>query len=199
MFSGSQHLCPLRSRFESTLVVLLSICPPPIGLTTVASGQPSPSAKNPLIFLRRYRSHPLWLLRPSILFFTSGRSNLLAAPKQQVNPIIDDCLPLAMSELLMSNNQVRGNEAVSVLSCLIKHGAGPTPRQVSLVGSKAGFEAARKCFLDAVCSAVNPLLVGMRLSLLLADAAERGNEGQRQVRLLGGVSLLLQLCFFLGH
>ncbi|CAM9776300.1 unnamed protein product [Ectocarpus fasciculatus] len=110
-------------------------------------------------------------------------SNLLTAPKQQVNPVIDDCLPLAMSEVLVSNNPVRENEAVSVLSCLIKHGAGPTPRQVSLVGSKVGFEAARKCFLDAVCSAVNPLLVGMRLSLLLADAGEMGNEGQRQVAL----------------
>ncbi|CAM9210968.1 unnamed protein product [Ectocarpus sp. 12 AP-2014] len=102
---------------------------------------------------------------------------------EQVNPIIDDCLPLAMSEVWMSNDQVRVSEAVSVLSCLIKHGAGPTPRQVSLVGSKAGFEAARKCFLDAVCSAVNPLLVGMRLSLVLADAAGMGNEGQRQVAL----------------
>ncbi|CAB1113028.1 unnamed protein product [Ectocarpus sp. CCAP 1310/34] len=103
--------------------------------------------------------------------------------ERAVNPIIDDCLPLAMSEVLMSNSQVPGNEAVSVFSCLIKHGAAPTPRQVSLVGRKAGFEAARKCFLDAVCSAVNPLLVGMRLSLLLADAAGMGNEGQRQVAL----------------
>ncbi|CAN0155492.1 unnamed protein product, partial [Hapterophycus canaliculatus] len=48
-------------------------------------------------------------------------------------------------------------------------------------GIKAGFKAARKCFLDAVCSAINPLLVGMRLSLLLADAAGMGNEGQRRV------------------
>lgn len=86
-----------------------------------------------------------------------------------------------MSEVLGSNVLDREERAVEVLSCLIKHGAGPTPRQLSLVGSKAGFEAARKCFLDAVCFAVNPLLVGMRLSLLLADAGELGNEGQRQV------------------
>lgn len=132
---------------------------------------------------------------PAFFYSTSGRSNLLTASKQQVNPVIDDCLPLAMSEVLVSNNPVREKEAVSVLSCLIKHGAGPTPRQVSLVGSKVGFEEARKCFLDAVCSAVNPLLVGMRLSLLLADAGEMGNEGQRQVRLLGGLFLLLVFVF----
>ncbi|CAN0069824.1 unnamed protein product [Scytosiphon promiscuus] len=105
----------------------------------------------------------------------------LAVPPEEVNPIIDDCLPLAMSELLGSVDITREERAVEVLSCLIRHGAGPTPRQISLVGSKAGFKAARKCFLDAVCSAINPLLVGMRLSLLLADAAGMGNEGQRRV------------------
>lgn len=99
-----------------------------------------------------------------------------------MNPIIDDSLPLAMSELLGSVDLAREERAVEVLSCLITHGAGPTPRQLSLVGAKAGFKAARKCFLDAVCSAINPLLVGMRLSLLLADAAGMGNEGQRRVR-----------------
>lgn len=100
---------------------------------------------------------------------------------KQVNPAIDNCLPLAMSEVLGSRVLEREERAIEVISCLIKHGAGPTPRQLSLIGSKAGFKAARKCLLDAVCSAVNPLLVGMRLSLLLADAGGMGNEGQRQV------------------
>lgn len=100
---------------------------------------------------------------------------------RQVNPAIDSCLPLVMSEVLGANVLDREERGVAVLSCLIKHGAGPTPRQLSLVGNKAGFVATRKCLLDAVCSAVNPLLVGMRLSLLLADAAGMGNEGQRQV------------------
>ena len=86
-----------------------------------------------------------------------------------------------MSEVLGSKDPARERKALEVLSCLIKHGAQPSPRQASLVGSKAGFEAARKCFLDAVCGAVNPLLVGMRLSLLMADAGGMGNEGQRQV------------------
>lgn len=99
----------------------------------------------------------------------------------QVNPTIDNCLHLAMSEVLGSYDLAREKRAVEVLSCLIKYGAGPTPRQLSLIGSKAGFVAARKCLLDAVCSAVNPLLVGMRLSLLLEDAGGMGNEGQRQV------------------
>lgn len=99
----------------------------------------------------------------------------------QVDPIINECLPLAMSEVLGSNDPSHEERALEVLSCLIKHGAQLSPRQVSLVGSKAGFEAASKCFLDAVCAAVNPLLVGMRLSLLLADAGGMGNEGQRQV------------------
>lgn len=102
-------------------------------------------------------------------------------PRLQVNPTLDDCLPLAMSEVLVSKDTAQEESAVEVLSCLIRHGAGPTPRQISLIGSKAGFVSARKCFLDAICTAVNPLLVGMRLSLLLEDAGGIGNEGQRQV------------------
>lgn len=81
----------------------------------------------------------------------------------------------------MSRDTDQEESYVEVLACLIRHGAGPTPRQISLISSKAGFVLARKCLLDAICTAVNPLLVGMRLSLLLEDAAGKGNEGQRQV------------------
>lgn len=36
--------------------------------------------------------------------------------------------------------------------------------RISLVGSKAaGFVSATKCFLDIICTAVDPLLVGKRL------------------------------------
>lgn len=98
-----------------------------------------------------------------------------------MNPTLDGCLTLAMSEVLVSKDPAHAETSVEVLSCLIRHGAGPTPRQISLIGSRAGFVSARKCFLDAICSAVNPLLVGMRLSLLLEDAGGIGNEGQRQV------------------
>lgn len=95
--------------------------------------------------------------------------------------MIEACLPKAVSEILISSGQDELKESLGVLSCLLKHGTWPTGRQLSLVGSSAGFEAARTCLLDAVCLADNPLLVGMTLSLQLEDAAGLGNEGQRQV------------------
>lgn len=84
-----------------------------------------------------------------------------------------------------TDDEGRGGKAdgtLEVLGCLLKHGAWSTPRQISLVVSQAGFERSRKCFLDAICRATNPLLVGMTLSIQLADAADLGNEGQRRVR-----------------
>lgn len=95
--------------------------------------------------------------------------------------MIEDSLPIAVSEVLVCTNEAAEEKALAVLSCLLKHGAWPTPKQLSLIGSEAGFELSSECFLDAVCFANNPLLVGMILSLQLAEAAEVGKEGQRQV------------------
>eukprot|EP00903_Cladosiphon_okamuranus_P010230 g9689.t1 len=120
----------------------------------------------------------------------SGRSAIVDAvvsvvervlPPGEVNPALDYHLPLAVSEVLVSKDTAQEEKAVEVLSCLIRHGAGPSAKQVSQISSKAGFASARKCFLDAICAAVNPLLVGMRLSLLLENAGGIGTEGQRQV------------------
>lgn len=101
----------------------------------------------------------------------------------QVTDTLDDALPLAVSEVLAatSTDPDRHAGTLDVLACLLSHGVWPTPKQICMVTSAKGFQRSRKCFLDAICSAVNPLLVGMILSLTLAEAAELGNEGQRQV------------------
>lgn len=107
----------------------------------------------------------------------------------QVNPLIENALPTVISLVLgITDDAGRwegedgGTANLDVFSCLLKHGAWPTPRHLALVVGETGFEQSRKCFLDAICLATNPLLVGMTLSLQLADAAELGNEGHRRVR-----------------
>lgn len=117
--------------------------------------------------------------------FHEGGSPLLLV--NQVNPMIEDTLPTAISLVLGTTDDAErwegedGTADLDVLSCLLKHGAWPTPRHLSLVVDGTGFEPSRKCFLDAICFATNPLLVGMTLSLQLADAADLGNEGHRRV------------------
>ena len=100
---------------------------------------------------------------------------------RQVVPTLDRALPVATSEVLASTDQERQAGALDVLACLLSYGLWPSPKQIDMVSCATGFEASRKCFLDAVSSAVNPLLVGMILSLRLAEASELGQEGQRQV------------------
>lgn len=101
--------------------------------------------------------------------------------------MIEDTLPTAISLVLGATDDAGRLEGeddtadLDVLSCLLKHGAWPTPRHLTLVIDDTGFEPSRKCFLDAICFATNPLLVGMTLSLQLADAAGLGNEGHRRV------------------
>lgn len=99
-----------------------------------------------------------------------------------MNPVVEaTALPFAISKVLASADRTTENEALGVLSGLLKYGPWPTPKQLSLLGSVAGFEASSKCLLDAMCSAKNPLLVGMILSLRLAEAAGLGKEGQRRL------------------
>lgn len=90
-------------------------------------------------------------------------------------------MPIAVSEILGSANDTAEAAALDVLACLLKYGTCLTSKQISSVGSGVGFEPLRKCLLDAVCLATNPLLVGMTLSLQLEDAAGCGREGQRQM------------------
>lgn len=124
--------------------------------------------------------------RPTIsrclLSSSNGKKNT-AAPhfREQVNPFIEHSLSFAISEVFGATDASEEAGALGVVSCILEHGVWPSPKQLSLIGSSAGFESAKKCFLDAMCSANNPLLVGMILALQLADAAGMGNEGQRQV------------------
>lgn len=97
-----------------------------------------------------------------------------------MNTLIENSLQFAVSNVLESSDRVVQTKALDVLSALLKHGVWPTGRQLSQVSHGAGFERAKKCFLDAVCQAINPLLVGMILSLQLSEAAGSGKEGQRQ-------------------
>lgn len=94
--------------------------------------------------------------------------------------LIENSLQVAVSKVLESSDRVAQMKALDVLSALLKHGIWPTGRQLSQISHETGFEPAKKCFLDAVCLAVNPLLVGMILSLRLSEAAGSGKEGQRQ-------------------
>lgn len=115
----------------------------------------------------------------------------------KVVPTLDHALPVATSEVLASTDQGRQAGALDVIAYLLSHGVWPTPKQINAVSGAGGFEASRKCFLDAMCSAVNPLLVGMILSLRLAEASELAKEGQRQVvsRLQNEVEELLMEVF----
>lgn len=99
----------------------------------------------------------------------------------QMIPSIEGSLPFAILKVLGKSGTPQDENALDVLASLLKHGAWPTPRQLFLVVSNVGFEPSQKCFLDAVCLAQNPFLVGMILSLQLADAGEFGNEGHQLV------------------
>lgn len=111
----------------------------------------------------------------------------------QINPIIEDCLPCAIFEFLESSSKLGKENSLDVIASLLKHGIWPTPRQLSLIGSNAGFESSKKCLLDAISLATNPVLVGMTLSLQLSGSAGLGNEAHRQTasRLQNAVEELL--------